>query len=111
MAAKKKIKAKTLKHTKPSATAMAAAKELLSVPEMMAATAEVMKGMVAQLDQMEKTVAQLASYILATHPKGLLTEPLPLSSGTQLLQENMPPASDTLPVNEEFKHEPKGNIP
>jgi hypothetical protein len=101
MAAKKKLlKAKT-SVKRPSARAMKVAEHLLEVPELMAAAAQQMQQMAAQLDRMEHSIRVLHALVMvpdhAATRGNLLTEPAPEPAAPSLL--------------EEFKNEPKGNIP
>lgn len=90
----KKKKTTKAKKTLPSKAAREAAEAMLAIPTAMGLMAAQLQQMTAQLEQMDNALRALVREILP--PPNYLTEPTP--SESTLLQE-------------EFKHEPKGNIP
>lgn len=95
----KKTKLKT-KKTAPSPAAREAADAMLAVPTMLGLMAQSIQQMTAQLDQMDVALRELTAKVLAQKGEptpNLLVEPAPAPLDSSLLQE--------------FKHEPKGNIP
>ena len=98
MAKKKTTRAKA-KKTLPSKAAREAAEAMLAVPTALGLMAAQIQQMTAQLDQMDNALRALIREIQVVPPPNYLTEPAPRQ------------AADSTLLQEEFKHEPKGNIP